>query len=59
MKDNQRYHEPKTSKTRDFNVYKSRKALMEDFVTGKFLSGVIVKDSIGNESIHVCYKEKD
>jgi hypothetical protein len=59
MKDNQHYHEPKTSRTRDFKVYKSQKALMEDFVTGKFLSGVIVKDSIGNESIHVCYKEKD
>jgi hypothetical protein len=59
MRDNHYYHEQKTSKTRDFKIYKSRKALMEDFVTGKFLSGVIVKDSIGTESIHLCYEEKN
>ncbi len=43
MRDNHHYHEPKTSKTRDFKVYKSYDAFREDFVTEKNLSGFIVK----------------
>ncbi len=53
MRDNQHYHEPNTSKTRDFKVYKSHDTFKQDFVTGKILSRVIVNVPDGNESILV------
>ncbi len=39
-------------------LYKSRNALNEDFLTGKMLSGVIVKLPGCDENIYVCYEER-
>jgi hypothetical protein len=47
------------SKMRDFKVYKSRDALNRDFLTGKMLSGVIVKSPDCDENIYFCYEEKN
>jgi hypothetical protein len=58
MKDNQHYQEPKMSKMRDFKLYKSRDALNKDFITGKMMSGVIVKLPDYDENIYVCYEER-
>jgi hypothetical protein len=43
---------------RDFKLYKSRDALYEDFLTGKMLSGVIVKSPDCDENIYVCHDER-
>jgi hypothetical protein len=58
MKYNQYYEDIKSSKTRDFKLYKSREAFVENFSTGKMLSGVIVKMPDGDENLYVCYEEK-
>jgi hypothetical protein len=60
MKDNnQNYQEPKMSKMRDFKLYKRCDAINEDFITGKMLSGVIVKLPDCDENINVCYEERN
>jgi hypothetical protein len=59
MKNNIYYEDTTSSKTRDFKLYKSCEAFEEDFSTGKMLSGVIVKMPDGDESLYVCYEEKE
>jgi hypothetical protein len=49
MKNNQYYVDTKSSKTKDFKLYKIREAFEEDFSTGKMLSCVIVKMPDGDE----------
>ncbi len=58
MKNNQYNEDQKTSKMRDFKLYKSRDAFQEDFSTGKMLLGVIVKMPDGDENSYVYYEEK-
>ncbi len=59
MKNNHYYEDTKLSKMRDFKLYKSCEAIKEDFLTGKMLSGVIVKMPDGDENLYVCYEEKE
>jgi hypothetical protein len=59
MKNNQYYEDKKSSKTRDFKLYKSREAFKEDFSTGKMLPGVIVKIPGSDENLNVCLEEKE
>jgi hypothetical protein len=58
MKNNQYYEDTKSSKTRDFKLYKCREAFEEDFSTEKMLSGVIVKMPDGDENLYVCYEKR-
>ncbi len=57
-KNNQYYEDTKSSKMRNFKLYKSCEAFEEDFSTVKMLPGVIVKMPDGDESLYVCYEEK-
>ncbi len=57
MKNNQNYEDTKSSKTRNFKLYKSREAFKEDFSTGKMLSGVIVKMLDGDENLCLLWRK--
>jgi hypothetical protein len=57
-KNNQYYENTKLSKTSDFKLYKSCKAFMEDFLTRKMLSVVIVKMPDGDGNLYVCYEKR-
>jgi hypothetical protein len=59
MKNNQNYEDTKSSKMRDFNLYKSHEAFEEDFSTGKMLLGVFIKMPGSDENLYVCYEEKE
>ena len=59
MKENQFFQEASVSKTREFKVYSNRKEFINGFATGKILLAVLIKLQPDDESVYVCYKDKD
>ena len=59
MKENHFFQESSVSKTREFKVYSNREEFLDDFATGKILSAVLIKLQPDDESVYVCYKDKD
>ncbi len=47
------------SKTREFKVYSNCKEFVDDFATEKILSAVLIKLQPDDESVYVCYENKD
>ena len=59
MKENHFFQESSVSKTREFKVYSNREEFINDFATGKILSAVLIKLQPDDESVYVCYEDKD
>ena len=59
MKENQFFQEASVSKTREFTVYSNREEFINNFATGKILVAVLIKLQPDDESVYVCYKDKD
>ncbi len=59
MKENQFFKEASVSKTREFKVYSNREEFPDDFATGKILSAILIKLQPDDESVYVCYKDKN
>jgi hypothetical protein len=59
MKENQFFQESSVSKTREFKVYSKRKEFINNFATRKILSAILIKLQPDDESVYVCYEDKD
>jgi hypothetical protein len=59
MKENHFFQEASVSKTKEFKVYSNCKEFINDFATGKIFSAVLIKLQPDDESVYVCYKDKD
>ncbi len=59
MKENQFFQEALVSKTREFKVYSNCEEFINDFATGKILSAVLIELQPDDESVYVCYEDKD
>ncbi len=59
MKENHFFQEASVSKTREFMVYSNREEFINDFATEKIILAVLIKLQPDDESMYVCYKDKD
>ncbi len=59
MKENLSFQEASVSKTKEFKVYSNGKEFINNFATGKILSAVLIKLQPDDESVYVCYEDKD
>ena len=59
MKENRFFQESSVTKTREFKVYSNCKEFINDFATGKILLAVLIKLQPDDESVYVCYEDKD
>ncbi len=59
MKENHFFQESSVSKTRELQVYSNREEFINNFATGKIILAALIKLQPDDESVYVCYEDKD